>query len=114
MGHDLGERWLGGLRSRVVDNCFWVMISGGWQLHGHNQVELAVVGMSFFFFFLNLIWVFLGLRCKSCDVGCLELFGSEKDEWVVICGVDVNGHMMLAAVCLGFVLKFFIYLFGSF
>ena len=51
MGHDLGERWLGGLRSRVVDNCCWVMISGGWQLHGHNQVELVVVGMSFFFEF---------------------------------------------------------------
>ena len=84
------------------------MISGGRQLQGHNQVELVVVGMSFFYFFF--IWVCLGLRCKSCDVGCLELFGFEEDECVVICDADVDGHTMLTTECLGF-FSFFIWVF---
>ena len=64
MGHDLGEWWLGGSRSRVVDDCFWVMISGGRQMQGHNQVELVVVGMRFYIYIYIYIWVCLGLRCK--------------------------------------------------
>ena len=68
-------------------------LSGGWQLQGHNQVELAVMGLNFFFFFFffNLIWFCLGLRCESCDVGCLELFRFKEDEWIVIGGAIVDG-----------------------
>ena len=45
----------------------------------------------FFFFFFNLIWFCLGLRCESCDVGCLELFRFKEDEWIVIGGAIVDG-----------------------
>jgi len=97
-------------------------LGGGRLFLGHDKWWAAVArsqsggtcrrGYEFFFLFF-FIWVCLGLRCKSCDVGCLELFGFEEDEWVVICSADVDGHMMLTNVCLGFVLKIFFF-FGSF
>ena len=78
----LGGWQLGGSQSRtMVDDYCLIMISGGRQLQGHNQVELAIVGVN---------WC-LGLRCESCDVGCLELFGFEEDERVVIGGAIVDG-----------------------
>ena len=99
---DLGGWQLGGSHSRtMVDDCCLIMISGGWQLQGHNQVELAIVGVN---------WC-LGLRCESCDVGCLELFGFEEDEWVVIGGAIVDGSCWITQ-CLPLWVCFFFFFFG--
>ena len=40
----------------MVGGSCWVEMSGGWWLQDHN-LELAIVGMGFFFFFKDMIWV---------------------------------------------------------
>ena len=82
----------------------WATMSGGRQLRDHNLVELTIVGMGFYYYYY-FIWVCLGLGRESYDVGYLELFGFEEDEWVVI-GVVVDGSCCLAgshdSLCCGF------------
>ena len=86
---DLRGWWLG----RDLER-WWMAVSGhdAWW----SAIIRSLSNVTFhhgykFFSSKKLIWVCSGLRCEWCDVGWLEPFGFEEDEWAMIGGVVVDG-----------------------
>ena len=63
----------------MVGGSCWVEMSGGWWLQDHN-LELAIVGMGFFFF-KDMIWV-LSMNCVIFFFFLIYMNHVMLDGWV--------------------------------